>query len=68
MKNFYLIFCLVFMLPALNLSAQKPITIMEDSLLVGKYMHPGISVTIPEVKLREDVEELDKTDRSRHQV
>ncbi len=49
MKNFYLIFCLVLMLPALNLRAQKPITIMEDSLLVGKYMHPGISVTIPEV-------------------
>jgi len=49
MKNFYLIFCLVFMLPALNLRAQKPITIREDSLLVGKYMHPGISVTIPEV-------------------
>jgi uncharacterized phage infection (PIP) family protein YhgE len=37
------------MLPALNLRAQKPITIMEDSLLVGKFMHPGISVTIPEV-------------------
>lgn len=37
------------MLPALTLRAQKPITIMEDSLLVGKYMHPGISVTIPEV-------------------
>lgn len=36
------------MLPALNLIAQKPITIMEDSLLVGKYLHPGISVTIPE--------------------
>lgn len=48
MKKFYLIFCLVLMLPALNLRAQKPITIMEDSLLVGKYMHPGISVTIPE--------------------
>jgi hypothetical protein len=48
MKNLYFIFCLVFMLPALNLRAQKPITIMEDSLLVGKYMHPGISVTIPE--------------------
>lgn len=48
MKNLYLIFCLVFMLPALNLRAQKPIIIMEDSLLVGKYMHPGISVTIPE--------------------
>jgi hypothetical protein len=30
------------------LRAQKPITIMEDSLLVGKYKHPGISVTIPE--------------------
>jgi peptidoglycan hydrolase CwlO-like protein len=37
------------MLPALALRAQKPITIMEDSLLVGKYLHPGISVTIPEV-------------------
>jgi hypothetical protein len=37
------------MLPALTMRAQKPITIMEDSLLVGKYMHPGISVTIPEV-------------------
>jgi len=49
MKNFYLIFCLVFVLPALSLRAQKPITIMEDSLLVGKYLHPGISVTIPEV-------------------
>lgn len=49
MKNFYLIFCLVFMLPALTLRAQKPITIMEDSLMVGKYLHPGISVTIPEV-------------------
>jgi len=49
MKNLYLIFCLALMLPALNLRAQKPITIMEDSLLVGKYMHPGISVTIPEV-------------------
>ena len=36
------------MLPALNLRAQKPITIMEDSLLVGKYMHPELSVTIPE--------------------
>ena len=48
MKKFYLIFCLVLMLPVLNLRAQKPITIMEDSLLVGKYMHPGISVTIPE--------------------
>jgi predicted nucleic acid-binding Zn-ribbon protein len=36
------------MLPALNLIAQKPITIMEDSLFVGKYLHPGISVTIPE--------------------
>jgi len=36
------------MLPALNMSAQKPITIREDSLLVGKYMHPGISTTIPE--------------------
>ena len=48
MKNLYLILCLVFMLPVLNLRAQKPITIMEDSLLVGKYMHPGISVTIPE--------------------
>jgi len=48
MKNLYLIFCLALMLPALNLRAQKPITIMEDSLLVGKYMHPGISVTIPE--------------------
>ncbi|MFZ0472708.1 MAG: hypothetical protein WAL94_08840 [Bacteroidales bacterium] len=31
------------------MSAQKPITIMEDSVLIGKYMHPGISVTIPEV-------------------
>jgi hypothetical protein len=40
---------MVLMLPALTLRAQKPITIMEDSLLVGKYMHPGISVTIPEV-------------------
>lgn len=49
MKNLYLIFCLVFMLPALNLRAQKPITIMEDSLFVGKYLQPGISVTIPEV-------------------
>jgi predicted nucleic acid-binding Zn-ribbon protein len=49
MKNFYIIFCMVLMLPALTLRAQKPITIMEDSLLVGKYMHPGISVTIPEV-------------------
>jgi len=48
MKKFYLIFCLALMLPALVLRAQKPITIMEDSLLVGKYMHPGISVTIPE--------------------
>jgi predicted nucleic acid-binding Zn-ribbon protein len=48
MKKFYLIFCLVLMLPALNLIAQKPITIMEDSLFVGKYLHPGISVTIPE--------------------
>lgn len=48
MKNLYLIFCLVFMLPALNLRAQKPITIMEDSLFVGKFLHPGISVTIPE--------------------
>ena len=48
MKNFYPIFCLVFMLPALNLRAQQPITVMEDSLVVGKYMHPGISVTIPE--------------------
>jgi hypothetical protein len=37
------------MLPALTMRAQKPITIMEDSLLVGKYLHPGISVTIPEV-------------------
>ena len=49
MKNFYLIFCLVFVLPALSLRAQKPITIKEDSLLVGKYLHPGISITIPEV-------------------
>ena len=49
MKNLYLFFCLVFVLPALSLRAQKPITIKEDSLLVGKYLHPGISVTIPEV-------------------
>ncbi len=49
MKNLYLILCVVFMLPALNLRAQKPITIREDSLLVGKYLHPGLSVTIPEV-------------------
>ncbi len=48
MKNFYLIFCLVFMLPVLSMRAQQPITVMEDSLLVGKFMHPGISVTIPE--------------------
>jgi hypothetical protein len=48
MKKFYLIFCLILILPALNLTAQKPITTIEDSLLVGKYLHPGISVTIPE--------------------
>jgi len=48
MKKSYLIFCLILILPALNLTAQKPITTIEDSLLVGKYLHPGISVTIPE--------------------
>jgi hypothetical protein len=47
MKKLYLILCLA--IPALNLTAQKPITVSEDSVLVGNYMHPGLSVTIPEV-------------------
>jgi predicted nucleic acid-binding Zn-ribbon protein len=49
MKKFYLILCLALIIPALNLTAQKPITVYEDSVLVGNYMHPGLSVTIPEV-------------------
>ncbi len=49
MKKFYLILCLALVIPALSLTAQKPITILEDSVLVGNYMHPGLSVTIPEV-------------------
>ncbi len=35
--------------PLLGINAQKPITISDDTLQIGKSVLPGISVTIPEV-------------------
>ena len=35
--------------PFLGINAQKPITISDDTLQIGKSVLPGMSVTIPEV-------------------
>jgi len=37
------------LIPFLGINAQKPIIVSEDSLLIGKSLLPGLSVTIPEV-------------------
>ena len=40
---------LVLLSAAINMNAQKPIIISEDSVLIGSSLHPGLIVTIPEV-------------------
>lgn len=49
MKKFYFLITLVIVFSVLSANGQKPIYINEDSVLVGKSMHPGLTVTIPEV-------------------
>jgi septal ring factor EnvC (AmiA/AmiB activator) len=49
MKKYSFVLCLILVFTALNLSAQKPIKIIEDSVQIGNYLYPGFSVTIPEV-------------------
>ena len=45
--KFTLIVLVIF--PFLGINAQKPITISDDTLQIGKSLVPGMSVTIPEV-------------------
>ncbi len=49
MKKFGFILCMAFVFTALNINAQKPIRVIEDSVLIGNYLYPGFNVTIPEV-------------------
>lgn len=49
MKKFYFLVTLAIVFSALNAIGQKPIYISEDSVLVGNSLHPGLTVTIPEV-------------------
>ena len=49
MKKFYFLITLAIAFSVLSANGQKPIYINEDSVLVGKSMHPGLTVTIPEV-------------------
>jgi hypothetical protein len=48
MKNPTLILLLVLMLMAPSIEAQKPVKVLEDSILIGNYLYPGFNVTIPE--------------------
>ena len=48
MKKLYLIFCLMILIPAGIINAQKPIKIIEDSIQIGNALYPGFNVTIPE--------------------
>ncbi len=48
MKNSTLIYLLALMLAAPAMHAQKPILVLEDSILIGNYLYPGFNVTIPE--------------------
>lgn len=49
MKKFYFLITLAIAFSVLSANGQKPIYINEDSVLVGKSMNPGLTVTIPEV-------------------
>lgn len=48
MKNSTLIYLLALLLAAPAMHAQKPILVLEDSILIGNYLYPGFNVTIPE--------------------
>jgi len=48
MKNSAIIYLLALMLTAPAMHAQKPILVLEDSILIGNYLYPGFNVTIPE--------------------
>lgn len=48
MKRSYYILCLVLLIAAPGLFGQKPIKVLEDSVLFGNYLYPGFNVTIPE--------------------
>lgn len=49
MKKFYFLITLAIVFSGLNANGQKPIYISEDSVLVGNSLHPGLTITIPEV-------------------
>ena len=47
MKSKFALILLV-LIPFLGINAQQPIVVTEDTLATGKFMLPGLSVTIPE--------------------
>ena len=47
MKSKFALIILV-LIPFLGIKAQQPIVVTEDTLAMGKFMLPGLSVTIPE--------------------
>ena len=57
MERIKLAFLTLFIVSCVNISAQKPIKVTEDSLVFGKSKIPGFVVTIPEV-------EFDRTHRN----
>jgi hypothetical protein len=52
-SNFTLV--LLVLLPFFGIKAQQPIIVTEDSLLYGKHLLPGLSVTIPEANYEKAV-------------
>jgi DNA repair exonuclease SbcCD ATPase subunit len=72
MKQFYLFLCAALVLPALGLSAQKPIRVIDDSIRIGNNLYPGFNVTIPEVKydktLKNWVKEQESSTKSKVQT
>jgi hypothetical protein len=72
MKQFYLFLCAALVLPALGLSAQKPIRVIDDSIRIGNNLYPGFNVTIPEVKydktLKSWVKEQESSTKSKVQT
>jgi len=48
MKSNYFILCLAMLVAAPILNGQKPVKVLEDSVLFGNYLYPGFNVTIPE--------------------
>ncbi len=56
MKSKFALIILV-LIPFLGINAQQPIVVAADTLVMAKFMVPGLSVTIPEADYDEAVKD-----------